>query len=135
VIATGSDASIPPIEGLEEAGYWTNREATQLTEVPDDVVVLGGGPVGIELGQMLRRYGARVTIVEAAGRLLAREDPRVGELIAEQLRAEGIELHLGSSAEAVATSDGRRSVRLSSGEEVGCQELIVAVGREPRGAK
>ncbi len=135
VIATGSDPAVPPIDGLEDAGYWTNREATTLSEVPDDIVVLGGGPVGIELGQMLRRYGAQVTIVEAASRLLAREDPRVGELIAEQLRAEGIELHLGSTAEAVATSDGRRRVRLSGGEEVSCQELIVAVGREPRGAK
>jgi pyruvate/2-oxoglutarate dehydrogenase complex dihydrolipoamide dehydrogenase (E3) component len=59
VVATGSDAVIPPIEGLEESGYWTNREATTLAEVPESVVVLGGGPVGIELGQMLRRYGSR----------------------------------------------------------------------------
>jgi pyruvate/2-oxoglutarate dehydrogenase complex dihydrolipoamide dehydrogenase (E3) component len=134
VIATGSDPVAPPIEGLGAAGYWTNREATTLSEIPDDVIVLGGGPVGIELGQMLRRYGAQVTIVEAAERLLAREDPPVGELIAEQLRADGIELRLGASAEAVAARDGRRTMRLDSGEELSACELIVAVGRRPRGA-
>ena len=64
VIATGSDASIPPVPGLEETGYWTNREATTLSELPERVLVLGGGPVGIELGQFLRRFGVAVTIVE-----------------------------------------------------------------------
>ena len=58
VVATGSDARIPPIEGLQEAGYWTNREATTLTDIPESVVVLGGGPVGVELGQFMRRSGA-----------------------------------------------------------------------------
>ncbi len=134
VIATGSDASIPPVEGLEEAGYWTNREATQLTEVPDDVVVLGGGPVGIELGQMLRRYGARVTIVQAAERLIDREDPAVGELIAGALREEGIELRLGRKAAAVRSENGSRVVELDDGEELRAAELLLATGRRPRAA-
>ncbi len=134
VIATGSDPAIPPIEGLAEAGYWTNREATQLREVPADVVVLGGGPVGIELGQMLRRYGAAVTIVQAAERLIDREDPAVGELIAEALRAEGVELRLGSRARAVRRDGERRVVELEGGEEVAAERLLVATGRRPRAA-
>src|SRR5437588_2799644 len=80
IVATGSDPLVPPLDGLDEAGYWTNREATTLSEVPGSVVVLGGGPVGIELAQFLRRFEARVTVVEAGERLLAREDPAVSEL-------------------------------------------------------
>jgi pyruvate/2-oxoglutarate dehydrogenase complex dihydrolipoamide dehydrogenase (E3) component len=132
VIATGSDPRIPPIPGLTETGYWTNREATGLKEIPASIVILGGGPVGIELGQFMRRFGAEVSIVESADRLLAREDPRVGELIAEALREDGMTLHLGAAAERVSASDGRRAVRLASGEEVSGQELLVAIGRAPR---
>ena len=132
VIATGTSAKIPPIEGLEHAGYWTNREATTITEVPESVVILGGGPVGIELGQMMRRYGAEVTLVESHERLLSRDDPDLGELLAEVLREEGIVLHLGAKAEAVARENGRRVVRLEGGGEVFGQELVVAIGREPR---
>jgi pyruvate/2-oxoglutarate dehydrogenase complex dihydrolipoamide dehydrogenase (E3) component len=74
VIATGSDPRIPPIEGLEETGYWTNREATTLADLPTSVVILGGGPVGIELGQFFRRMDVDVVLVEAAERLIPRED-------------------------------------------------------------
>jgi dihydrolipoamide dehydrogenase len=132
VIATGSDPKIPPIPGLAEAGYWSNREATTLKEIPDSVVILGGGPVGIELGQFMQRFAAEVTIVEATDRLLPREDPRVGELIADTLREDGVTLHLGAAANAVTTSDGRRTVTLDNGEEVSASELLVAIGRAPR---
>lgn len=132
VIATGSNARIPAIDGLEEAGYWTNREATTLAEVPESIVILGGGPVGVELGQFMRRFGARVTIVEHGERLLAREDPAVGELIAQTLRDEGIELRLGAKAVAVSRREAKRVVRLENGEEVSGHELLVATGRAPR---
>jgi len=132
VIATGSDARIPPIAGLAEAGYWTNREATGLKQIPASVVILGGGPVGIELGQFMRRFGAEVSIVESADRLLSREDPRVGELIAQALREDGIALHLGAAAEQVSAGAGRRTVTLAGGEQVSGQELLVAIGRSPR---
>lgn len=132
VIATGSDPTIPAIEGLEQAGYWTNREATTLDEVPDQVVVLGGGPVGIELGQMLRRYGAAVTIVQASDRLIDREEPPVSGLIQKALEEDGIEVCFGATATAVRTEDGRRVVRLEGGEELGAEQLIVATGRRPR---
>ena len=132
VIATGSDPAIPPIEGLEGLSYWTNREATTLSEIPGDVLVLGGGPVGIELGQMLRRYGAGVTIVQAAERLIDREDPAVGELIADALLREGIKLRLGQQAKAARTANGRRTLELEDGTELGAEQLLIATGRRPR---
>lgn len=132
VIATGTESVIPPIEGLEEAGYWTNREATTFKEVPDSAVILGGGPVGIELGQMLARYGAKVALVEGANRLLSREDPAVSAHLAEALEADGIELHTGSQAVKVERTDGGRRLTLQDGSTAEGEELVVAVGRKPR---
>jgi pyruvate/2-oxoglutarate dehydrogenase complex dihydrolipoamide dehydrogenase (E3) component len=132
VVATGSDPVIPPIEGLEAVSYWTNREATTLHELPSSVVVLGGGPVGIELSQFLSRMGARVTLIESAERLLAREDAAVSELLAEALRGEGIELRLGARAGSVCERDGELRVTLDGGGEVAASKLLVAAGRRPR---
>ena len=133
VVATGSDPRIPPIEGLSEAGYWTNREATTLSRVPESIVILGGSAQGIELGQMLCRYGAQVTIVQLATHLLDREEPEVSALLADLLRAEGVNLHLGREAVRVARDeDGMRVVHLDDGTEVRGQELLVATGRTPR---
>ncbi len=130
VIATGSDSAVPPIDGLDDAGYWTNREATTLDRVPDSAVVMGGGPVGVELAQMLSRFGARVHLIEAAERLLAREDPAVSELLLDSLREEGIDVHLGAEVSSVASA-APRSVRFG-GSELQAEELVVAVGRRPR---
>jgi dihydrolipoamide dehydrogenase len=132
VIATGSDARIPAIPGLDEAGYWTNRDATTLKEIPDSVVILGGGPVGVELGQFMRRFGAEVSIIETADRLLPREDPRVGELTGDALREDGIAVHLGAAASEVTISGGRRTVTLETGETLTGEQLLVAIGRAPR---
>jgi pyruvate/2-oxoglutarate dehydrogenase complex dihydrolipoamide dehydrogenase (E3) component len=132
VVATGSDPAVPDIPGLRESGYWTNREATNLHEIPGSVVVLGGGPVGIELGQFLRRFGAEVTIVQRPDRLLPREDPAVGELIGERLREDGIDVRLGARAVAVERQAARRLVRLADGGAVAGDELLVASGRRPR---
>ena len=132
IVATGSDAFIPPIEGLKDAGYWTNREATTLSEIPESIVILGGGPVGVELGQFLRRFGTDVTILDHAARLLSREDPRVGELIGQTLTAEGIDLRLGVKAVSVELRDGRRVVHLDDGSQASGQELLIATGRAPR---
>jgi pyruvate/2-oxoglutarate dehydrogenase complex dihydrolipoamide dehydrogenase (E3) component len=131
IIATGSDPVIPPIDGLEQAGYWTNREATNFEEPPESVVILGGGPVGIELAQMLGRFGTEVDLIESADRLLAREDPRIGELTLEALRDDGVRVHLGVKATSVSASGGRRTVHFGD-EQATAQELIVAVGRKPR---
>jgi dihydrolipoamide dehydrogenase len=132
LVATGSDPAIPAIDGLAEAGYWTNRQATTLKELPDSIVVLGGGPVGVELGQFLARFDVKVTLVQAEDRLIPREEPAVGELLAAALEADGIDLHLAAKAESVTRVDGARHVKLSNGREVRGGELLVATGRTAR---
>jgi pyruvate/2-oxoglutarate dehydrogenase complex dihydrolipoamide dehydrogenase (E3) component len=133
VLATGSEAVVPPVPGLQGLeGVWTNREATGLTEVPRRLLVLGGGPVGLELGQALVRMGASVAIVEGAERLLAREPAALGEAIAGALADDGVELHLGRHA-AAARRDGDEFVlELTDGLEVRGDRLLVATGRSPR---
>lgn len=132
VIATGTAARIPPIEGLEEAGYRTNREATTFEEIPPSIVILGGGPVGIELAQLFNGLGSEVTLIEAADRLLAREEPSVSELIAGVLRDDGVEVIVGPGAMSVARADGKRTVELEDGTSASGTELVVAADRAPR---
>lgn len=132
IIGTGTEAFIPPIDGLESVPVWTNREATTLTEIPKRVVMIGGSAVGVELGIFLRRYGAQVTILERSGRLLSREDPRPGELTEQYLREEGIDVRTRTSA-VRARKDGEDTVvELDSGDEVRCDVVIVGTGRTPR---
>jgi dihydrolipoamide dehydrogenase len=132
VVATGADAVIPPIPGLAEIGYWTNREVTALTEIPESVVFIGGGVVSVELSQFLARFGSRVTIVQGPPRLADREDARIGELLGEILAGDGIELLLGKRAVGVRAESGERIVELDTGEEARGHELVVATGRRPR---
>jgi dihydrolipoamide dehydrogenase len=132
IVATGSEALVPPIPGLAEAGYWTNREATDLTEIPESAVVIGGGAVGIELAQFLARFGSRVTIVDGSDRLAMREDPRIGQRLAEILEEDAIEVRLGVHAAAVRRVDGDRVVTLDDGSEARGTVLLVATGRRPR---
>jgi pyruvate/2-oxoglutarate dehydrogenase complex dihydrolipoamide dehydrogenase (E3) component len=131
VVATGSDPVIPPVEGLKDVDYWTSREGTSLTAVPESVIVLGGGPVGVELAQALRRFGANVSIVEGQ-RLLAREGEQAGDAIAKQLASEGIDIHVGIHAEQVSNSGGGVIVRLTDGTELSAERILVATGRRPR---
>jgi dihydrolipoamide dehydrogenase len=131
VIATGSETAVPKIPGLERAGYWTNREATTIRQVPESVCVLGGGPVGIELAQLLRRFGARVHVVEQEARLLAREDARVGKLVLDTLTEDGIEVHLNSEVSSVTADGETRTVHLDNGE-LEVEKLLVATSRKPR---
>jgi pyruvate/2-oxoglutarate dehydrogenase complex dihydrolipoamide dehydrogenase (E3) component len=124
---------IPPIDGLRKLeGLWTNREATALKEVPERLLVLGGGPVGVELGQALSRFGSSVAIVEGKGRLLPSEAEALGESLAEALGAEGIELHLGAKAESAQGHGDGVSLDLEDGSELRGERLLVATGRKPR---
>jgi dihydrolipoamide dehydrogenase len=132
VVATGAEAVVPPIPGLVEAGFWTNREATALSELPASVVFVGGGPTAIELSQVLARFGCRVTIVHGPERLLEREEPRLGELLAEVLAGDGTELLLGKRATSVRVENGERIVGLADGAEVRGEVVIIATGRRPR---
>jgi dihydrolipoamide dehydrogenase len=134
VIATGSEAVVPPIPGLAEAGYWTNREATDLTEIPESSVVVGGGAVGIELAQFLARFGSRVTLVQGAERLAEREAPDIGDYLAEILEDDGIDLRLGVHAQAVRRDNGRRIIELDDGSDAAGDVVVMAVGRRPRTA-
>jgi pyruvate/2-oxoglutarate dehydrogenase complex dihydrolipoamide dehydrogenase (E3) component len=133
VIATGSDPLIPPVDGLDQVDYWTNRDGTGLKQVPESVVVLGGGPVGVELAQALRRFGAAVAIVEG-NRLLAREGREAGDAIGQALKAEGIELHLGVHAQKVSAENGGVTLRLDDGALIAGERILVATGRRPRTA-
>jgi dihydrolipoamide dehydrogenase len=132
LITTGSDPVVPPLEGLQEAGYWTNREATATHEIPASTIVLGGGPVGIELAQFLRRFGSEVSVVQGSPRLAEREDERVSELLAETLGAEGIELRTGIHGQRVRRDGDQRVLTLDDGSELRGERLLVAVGRRPR---
>lgn len=132
VIATGSDSAIPPIEGLEKVPYWTNREATTLREIPRRAVIVGGGPVAIELGQMLARFGTHVHLVQSADRLINREDERVSALIAEALAADGITIHAGRETKAARHNGDTTILTLDNGEELSADALIIATGRTPR---
>ena len=133
VIATGSDAVIPPVPGLRELdGIWTNREATALTEVPRRLLILGGGPVGLELGQALARMGASVAIIEGAKHLLAREPAPLGEAVAEALAADGVELHLGRHAASAGRDRGDYVLELADGTRLRGARLLVATGRHAR---
>jgi pyruvate/2-oxoglutarate dehydrogenase complex dihydrolipoamide dehydrogenase (E3) component len=133
VIATGSDPVIPPVPGLRELdGIWTNREATGLTEVPRRLLILGGGAVGLELGQALVRMGAEVAIVEGMEHLLAREPRPLGDAIAEALAADGVELHLGQQAASARRERDDYVLKLADGTELRGDRLLVATGRRPR---
>jgi pyruvate/2-oxoglutarate dehydrogenase complex dihydrolipoamide dehydrogenase (E3) component len=129
VVATGSDALIPPIDGLREARPWTNREATTAKQVPERLVVLGGGVVGVELSQAWRTLGSQVSLVEAADRLIPREEPFASDQVEQALRESGVDVHVGVKATAVRGSDGDVEVELESGGPLRGDELLVAIGR------
>jgi pyruvate/2-oxoglutarate dehydrogenase complex dihydrolipoamide dehydrogenase (E3) component len=133
VVACGSDPVIPPIPGLRELdGIWTNRDATGMKAVPRRLLVLGGGPVGVEMAQAVRRLGGDVLLAEGAEHLLAREPAPLGEALGEVLRRDGIELVLGARATA-ARHDGEEYVlELEGGRELRGDRLLVATGRRPR---
>lgn len=132
VLATGTTATRPPIDGLAETPYWTNREAISTPVLPASLVVLGGGAVGVELSQAFARFGAAVTLVEAADRLLPAEEPEVSALVADALAADGVEVRVGVRATRVTHEDDRFTVTLDgSAEPVQAERLLVAIGRTP----
>jgi pyruvate/2-oxoglutarate dehydrogenase complex dihydrolipoamide dehydrogenase (E3) component len=133
VLANGADPIIPPIPGLRELdGIWTNREATGMKAVPRRLLVLGGGPVGVELAQAVRRLGGEVALVDGADHVLAREPAPLGEALGEVLRRDGIELLVGLHVSA-ARRDGEDFVlELEDGRELRGDRLLVATGRRPR---
>jgi dihydrolipoamide dehydrogenase len=131
IVAVGSHPVIPRIEGLEEAGYWTSNDGTSSRDLPSSMVVLGGGPVGVELAQVYARFGVKTTIVQGGERILPRDHPRSSEVLAEQLRVEGVDIRTGVHGVKVRRGGAGRILELSDGSTVEGAELLVAVGRRP----
>jgi pyruvate/2-oxoglutarate dehydrogenase complex dihydrolipoamide dehydrogenase (E3) component len=133
VIATGSDPVIPPIEGLREIdGYWTNREATALKEVPDRLLVLGGGPVGVEMAQAIGRMGASVALVEGTDHVLSREPRALGDALRAALEFDGIEVHCGQLAKEVRRHGDGYELEFPDGKLLRGDKLLISTGRRPR---
>ncbi|HEV2140696.1 MAG TPA: NAD(P)/FAD-dependent oxidoreductase [Candidatus Dormibacteraeota bacterium] len=131
VIANGGTAAIPPIEGLNKIEYWTNRQAAVPRELPERLIVLGGGAVGIELAQGFARLGSKVTVVEAGPGILALEEPEAGTALTTHLQADGIEIVVGDPAVAVEKQMADVVLHLKSGAIVSGDRLLVATGRRP----
>ncbi|HET8565151.1 MAG TPA: FAD-dependent oxidoreductase [Solirubrobacterales bacterium] len=135
VVATGSKAAMPPVPGLDGVKAWNNRDATSAKQVPESMIVLGGGPVGSELSQAWASLGTAVTLIEGGEHLLSREEKFAGEEVAESLRESfGVDVRTGTEIEAVAAGGAGVVAKLSDGGEVEAAEILIAVGRVPHTA-
>lgn len=131
VIATGSKASVPSVEGLTESGFWTNEEAVGVNELPDSLAILGGGPIGVEFAQIFARLGTKVTVIEALERILGPEDAEASAVLAEALAEDGVTMLTRASLERVERIGPARRLILKDGRTINADELLVAVGRTP----
>ncbi|SCG48101.1 dihydrolipoyl dehydrogenase family protein [Micromonospora inositola] len=130
VLGTGTRPSIPPIDGLADTPYWTNHQAIEVEELPESLLVLGGGAIGLELAQVFARFGVRVTVVEAADRVLAVEEPEASEAAAAALRADGVIIATGVKAERVSHDGQSFTVHGGGGAEFTAERLLVVTGRK-----
>jgi pyruvate/2-oxoglutarate dehydrogenase complex dihydrolipoamide dehydrogenase (E3) component len=128
VVNTGTEPMVPPIEGLAETPYWTNRDVVRTTELPGSLVLIGGGAIGCELAQALTRFGVRVTVVEGLDKILANEEPETSALVASVFAREGIRVMTGNQVESVGYADGQFTVRVGD-ETLTADKLLVAAGR------
>jgi len=133
VVATGSTPIIPPVPGLRGLeGIWTSREVTGMKAIPRRLLVLGGGPVGVEMAQAVRRLGGEVVLVASSAHVLPREPRALGEALADALRRDGIELALGAHATAARREGEHYFLELDDGRKLSGDRLLVATGRRPR---
>ena len=131
IVATGSQPVRPAVDGLDGVPVWTNREATTVTDIPGRVLLLGGSAVGVELGQFFARAGAQVQIVQRGNTLIDREEPRVGELAATALRADGVTVHTGRTAARVVRAGETTTVTLDDGTAIDTDVIVLGTGRRP----
>jgi pyruvate/2-oxoglutarate dehydrogenase complex dihydrolipoamide dehydrogenase (E3) component len=133
VVATGSEPVVPPVPGLRELeGVWTNREATALRQVPRRLLILGAGPVGVEMAQAVAHLGGEVALVEGMEHLLPREPRALGEALGTVLESDGVELHFGQQASEARREQGEYVLAFGDGKELRGDRLLVATGRRPR---
>ena len=133
VLANGADPFVPPVSGLRELdGVWTSREVTSMKAIPRRLLILGGGPVGVEMAQAVRRLGGEAVVIDAAEHVLAREPAPLGEALGEVLRREGIELVLSAKVTAARGEGEEYVLELDDGRELRGERLLVATGRRPR---
>jgi pyruvate/2-oxoglutarate dehydrogenase complex dihydrolipoamide dehydrogenase (E3) component len=133
VLANGADPIVPPVPGLRELeGVWTNREVTGMKAVPRRMLVIGGGPVGVEMAQAVRRFGGEVALIEGAEHVLPREPASLGEALGEVLRRDGVELVLGVHATGARREGEDHTLEFEDGRELRGDRLLVATGRRPR---
>jgi pyruvate/2-oxoglutarate dehydrogenase complex dihydrolipoamide dehydrogenase (E3) component len=130
LLNTGTEPAVPPVDGLADAPYWTNRDAVQARELPASVAVLGAGAIGVELGQVFARFGVAVTMIENADRMLAVEEPEASTVVTDVFAAEGIQVLTGSEASSVAYADGTFTITVGD-QQVQVDRLLVATGRRP----
>ena len=131
VLNPGTRPAVPPVEGLAGTPYWTNRDAVRLTELPGSLVVVGGGPIGVEMAQVFARFGVRVTVVQNGPRLLMVNEPEAGELLERVFVEEGIRVLTGAELRRAAYADGAFTLELGSGERLTADKVLVAAGRVP----
>ncbi len=131
LVATGSRPFVPPIEGLEQAGYLTNEDLFTLDQLPQRLVVLGGGAIGLEMAQAFARLGSKVSVVERLPHLLPQEDPEIADALRQRLLAEGVAVHTSTSAEHVTREGDTWRVECDSGVCLEADQVLVAVGRRP----
>jgi pyruvate/2-oxoglutarate dehydrogenase complex dihydrolipoamide dehydrogenase (E3) component len=131
VVATGTSAAMPPIDGLEEVAAWSNREVTTAKQAPESMIVLGGGPVGCEMAQAWASFGTDVALVESDERVLPSMEEFAGKQVADALRGGGVDLRLGEKAVAARREGGLVRLELENGELLEAEQILVGVGRRP----
>ncbi|CUR54727.1 putative oxidoreductase metal ion binding domain protein [metagenome] len=128
VLNTGTDPAVPPVDGVADTPFWTNRDIVQVTELPASLGIIGGGPIGVEFAQTFARFGVQVTLVEAAERILEGDEPEASQVVSAALAADGVRILTGAELGSVSYADGRFELDLAT-ERVGVERLLVAAGR------
>lgn len=129
VVASGGRAAVPPLAGLAGTPYWTNRELIETPELPESLLILGGGAIGLELGQAVQAFGCAVTVLEPQSRLLAREEPEAADLLTKVLADQGVQIHTGVEPVSVSYDGSRFTVVCRRGDRLTAERLLVATGR------
>ncbi|MBW2622298.1 MAG: FAD-dependent oxidoreductase [Deltaproteobacteria bacterium] len=133
VIATGSSASIPPVPGLDDISYLTNKDIFSLNRLPASLVILGAGPIAVEMAQAFSRLGSKVDVVQRSGQILSKEDKDMADQVMEVLASEGVTFHLNTSVLGVSEQDSRKEVVVKTGDQepysLKAEEILVALGR------